>query len=151
MHIVERLPMGPSDVGVMSSRHCSRRRSFICDVTAKLSVLNFWINFATIRAKSKNASKCSHLVSCDKQKMARVCFGTGVFFEWKYHASGFLGWETHLTAVGFPHWEHFEAFLLLARIVAKLIQKFKTESMIFPLKKHTRAYRGGCPNTFRHT
>jgi hypothetical protein len=50
----------------------SWRRRIICNITAKLWVLNFWIKFATIQAK--NASKCSHLVSCDKQKSALVFF-----------------------------------------------------------------------------
>jgi hypothetical protein len=44
MHIVERLTTAPSDViapvGV------------ICDVTAELWVLNFWIKFATVQAQN---------------------------------------------------------------------------------------------------
>jgi hypothetical protein len=86
MHIVERLTTGPSDViapvGVTSSRRyriiapisvmSSWRCRIICDITAELWDLNFWIKFATIQAK--NTSKCSHLVSCDKQKTALVFF-----------------------------------------------------------------------------
>jgi inorganic pyrophosphatase len=75
---------------------------------------------------------------------------TLVFFEWKYHTSGFLGriaQAKKTTKVIFPlkkhtnavlslshntKWEHFEAFL--ARIVAHLIQKFKTQSSAVTLQ-----------------
>jgi hypothetical protein len=96
-------------IGVTSSHHLRLQR----DVTAELWVLNFWIKFAMIWAQ--NASKCSHLVSCDKQKTVLVCFFSGnitlmVFFAWKTHSTCGL-------AVSWP----------------------RTTRVIFPLKKHTRA------------
>jgi hypothetical protein len=88
VHIVERLTTGPSDViapvGVTSSWRyriiapvgvTSSWCRIICDVMAELWVLNFWIKFATVRAKK--GLKMLSLVSCDKQKMALVCFLSG--------------------------------------------------------------------------
>jgi hypothetical protein len=84
MYIVEHLTTGPSDViapvGITLSRHLR--------LAAKLWVLKFWIKFATIQAK--NASKCSHLVSCNKQKMARVCFLSGKPLVWYFHTRAVL-------------------------------------------------------------
>jgi hypothetical protein len=91
LHIVEDLTTGQSDiiapVGVTSLWRyrviapIGVTRRIICDVPAELWVLNFWIKFATIRAK--NASKYSHLVSCDKQKMAVVCvFWVEIWHSW---------------------------------------------------------------------
>jgi hypothetical protein len=54
-YIVERQMTGPSDVIAPVGVTSSWRRRVICDVTAKLWVLNFLIKFVTIRAK--NASK----------------------------------------------------------------------------------------------
>jgi hypothetical protein len=58
---------------IVSLLPSSWHRPVICDVKAELWVLNFLIKFATIRAK--NASKCSHLVSCNKTEN-----GTRVFW-----------------------------------------------------------------------
>jgi hypothetical protein len=91
MHIVERLTTGPSDIIAPVSIASSWR---YCDVTAELWVLNLWIKFATIRAQ--NASKCSHLVSCDKQETAQV------------YLSGLLGLRSplNLRSRGFPSQEN---------------------------------------------
>ena len=48
-----------------------------------------------------------------------------MFFEWKYHTSGFLGRETHETG-GFAK-------------VEWVSQAKKSTSVMFPLKKHTSA------------
>jgi hypothetical protein len=69
-----------------------------------------------------------------------------VFFEWKYHTSGFLGWETHETArrVGFPGQDNHECDISTQRThecgaVEWVSQAKETTSVIFSLKEHMSA------------
>jgi hypothetical protein len=118
MHIVDRLTTGPSDiiapVGITSSHHCSRRRNVICDVTAKLWVLNFWIKFATIRAKK--CLKMLSLVSCDKQKMALMCFLSQISHSWVSRPRKPLVWYFHSknTLMRFSYYIHQWHFIIMS-------------------------------------
>jgi hypothetical protein len=135
MHIVERLTTGSSDVIVPIGVASPWRRRIISDFTSKLWVLNFWIKYATIRAQ--NASRCSHLVSCDKQKMALMCFLSG-----NITLMVFLARETHSTVTlirGFLSPGNPFDGPRKPRVWSNgFFRAKKTTSVIFPLKKHTR-------------
>jgi hypothetical protein len=103
-HIAERLTTGPSDViapvGVTLLRVYSHQRNVIASFATPRPNFGSWISLLNLRwFELKMPQNALHLVSCDKQKTALVCFFSG-----NITLVVFLAWENHSTCglVGFP-------------------------------------------------